>query len=107
MKNLGQMMKQAQEIQTQISDMQERLADVEVTGRAGGGLVEVTLNGKNEARRIKIDPSLAGADDIQVLEDLLVAAINDARGKVEATAQEKMSEITGGLQLPPGMKLPF
>lgn len=105
MKNLGQMMKQAQEIQTKISDMQESLADIEVTGRAGGGIVKVTLSGKNDARAVKIDPSLIS--DIEVLEDLLVAAINDARAKVEAAAQEKMSEITGGLQLPPGMKLPF
>ena len=105
MKNLGQMMKQAQEIQTKISDMQESLADIEVTGRAGGGIVKVTLSGKNDARAVKIDPSLIR--DIEVLEDLLVAAINDARAKVEAAAQEKMSEITGGLQLPPGMKLPF
>ena len=105
MKTLGQMMKQAQEIQTKISDMQESLTDIEVTGQAGGGMVKVILSGKNEARAVNIDPSLIS--DIEVLEDLLVAAINDARAKVEAAAQEKMSEITGGLQLPPGMKLPF
>ncbi len=107
MKNLGQMMKQAQEMQAKMTEMQDALGNLEVTGSAGAGMVEVTLTGKNEARRIKIDPSLAGPDDIEVLEDLIVAAINDAKAKVEVRVQEKMSELTGGLQLPPGFKLPF
>ena len=107
MTNLGQMMKQAQEMQTKMAEIQEKLSDLEVTGSAGGGMVDVTLTGKNEARRVKIDPGLAGPENLEMLEDLLVAAVNDARTKVEARVTEKMSEITGGLQLPPGFKLPF
>ena len=107
MKNLGQMMKQAQEMQSKMTEMQDKLSDLEVTGSAGGGMVEYTLNGKNEARRLKIDPSLLTPDNAEMLEDLIVAAANDARSKVETKVQEKMSELTGGLQLPPGFKLPF
>lgn len=107
MKNLGQMMKQAQEMQAKMAEMQEQLSATEVTGSAGGGMVEITMTGKNEARRVKIDPALANPGETEVLEDLIVAAINDARAKAEAAASEKMSEVTGGLQLPPGFKLPF
>lgn len=106
MKNLGQMMKQAQQIQAKMAEMQETLANTEVTGSAGGGMVEVTLNGKAEARKVRIDPSLAEPDDVEVLEDLIVAAFNDAKTKVEATVSERMAEITGGLKLPPGMQFP-
>ena len=107
MKNLGQMMKQAQELQAKMSAMQEQLADEEVTGSSGGGLVQITLNGKAEARRVKIDPSLIDPAEPDVLEDLIVAALNDAKAKVEARIAERMSELTGGLKLPPGMQLPF
>ncbi len=107
MKNLGQMMKQAQEMQTRLAEMQAKLGEIEITGESGGGLVRVTLSGKAEARRVSIDPSLAGADDREVLEDLLVAAFNDAKGKVEAHVAEKMKDLTGGLELPPGFQLPF
>ncbi|MEX2452021.1 MAG: YbaB/EbfC family nucleoid-associated protein [Rhodospirillales bacterium] len=107
MKNLGQMMKQAQEMQNKLADMQNELANVEVTGSSGGGMVTVTLTGKNEARKIVIDPSLVVAEDKEVLEDLIVAAFNDAKSKVEAQAAEKMKELTGGLQLPPGFQFPF
>ncbi len=107
MKNFGAMMKQAQEMQAKMAELQEQLGSVEVTGASGGGMVEVTLSGKSEARKVRIDPSLATAEDIEVLEDLLVAAINDAKSKVEASVADKMSELTGGLQLPPGLKLPF
>jgi DNA-binding YbaB/EbfC family protein len=107
MKNLGQMMKQAQELQSKMSAMQEQLAEEEVTGSAGGGLVEVTLNGKAEARRVRIDRSLIDPEEPDVLEDLVVAAINDAKAKVEARIAERMSELTGGMQLPPGMQMPF
>ncbi len=100
-------MKQAQMLQARMSEMQERLADVEVTGAAAGGMVRVTLSGKAEARKVKIDPSLAAPEDVEVLEDLIVAAFNDAKAKVEAQVAEKMSELTGGLPLPPGLKLPF
>jgi len=107
MTNIGNMMKQAQQMQSKMQEMQDQLANVEITGTAGGGMVEVTLNGKGEARRTKIDPSLVGEADSDMLEDLIVAAINDARAKVDVQMREKMSEITGGLQLPPGMQLPF
>ena len=107
MKNLGQMMKQAQELQAKMAEMQEKLGDVEITGTAGGGMVQVTINGRGEARKVKIDPSLAGPDDVEMLEDLMVAAFNDAKGKLEVTVREKMSELTGGLPLPPGLELPF
>ena len=107
MTNFGQMMKQAQEFQSKMAEMQEKLAQFEVTGSSAGGMVQVTLNGKAEARRVKIDPSLVSPDDTEVLEDLIVAAFNDAKAKVEAHMAEKMSELTGGLQLPPGMSLPF
>jgi len=107
MKNLGAMMKQAQQMQAKMAELQEQLANTEVMGSSGGGMVQVTLSGKAEARRVTIDPSLMGAEDKEVLEDLLVAAFNDAKAKVEAEMAEKMSELTGGLQLPPGMQLPF
>lgn len=107
MKNIGQMMKQAQQLQEKMLDMQNKLAEMEVTGESGGGLVRVMLNGKSEARKVKIDPSLVSADEIEVLEDLLLAAFNDARAKVEAESQAKLAELTGGLQLPPGLKFPF
>ena len=107
MKNLGQMMKQAQEMQAKMAEMQEQLSATEVTGSAGGGMVRVTMTGKNEARKLKIDPVLINPAEAEVLEDLIVAAINDARAKAEVAAAEKMSDLTGGLQLPPGFKLPF
>jgi DNA-binding YbaB/EbfC family protein len=107
MKNLGQMLKQAQAMQSKMAEMQEKLAAVEMTGAAGGGMVKVTLNGKNEMRAVKIDPSLVDPKDTEVLEDLIVAAFNDAKSKVDAHMAEEMAKITGGLQLPPGVKLPF
>ncbi len=107
MKNLGNMMKQAQQMQAKMAEMQESLDRVEITGASGGGMVEVTLTGKGEMRKVKIDPTLVDKDEIEVLEDLIAAAHNDAKGKVEARVAEEMSKVTGGLQLPPGMKLPF
>ncbi len=107
MKNLGNLMKQAQQMQTRMGELQARLAEIEVGGAAGGGMVQVTVTGKGDVRRVKIDPSLAKPDDIEVLEDLLVAACNDAKGKAEALMAEEMQKLTGGLNLPPGMKLPF
>ena len=104
---LGQMMKQAQQVQAKMAEMQESLGDVEVSGGSGGGLVSVTLNGKGEMRTIKIDSSLANPDDVEMLEDLVVAAFNDAKAKVEAHVQEEMAKVTGGLNLPAGMNLPF
>jgi DNA-binding YbaB/EbfC family protein len=107
MKNFGQMMKQAQQMQSRMAEMQEQLANVEIAGQAGGGMVSVVLNGKGVARKVQIDRSLMVPDDTEVLEDLIVAAINDARAKLDAHMQEKMAELTGGLQLPGGLKLPF
>jgi DNA-binding YbaB/EbfC family protein len=107
MKNLGQMMKQAQEMQSRMAELQERLNAVEMTGASGGGMVQVTLTGKGDMRRIKIDKSLLAPDEVEVLEDLIVAATNDAKARVEAHVAEEMSKLTGGLKLPPGMKLPF
>ncbi len=107
MKNLGQMMKQAQQMQAKMAELQEKLADAEMTGTAGGGMVQVTMNGKGELRAVKIDPGLLTPDDVEVLEDLIVAAANDAKSKVEAEVAEEMQKLTGGIALPPGMKLPF
>jgi nucleoid-associated protein EbfC len=107
MKNLGQLMKQAQAMQEKMAEMQERLGQMEIDGAAGGGLVRATVSGKGEIKKLKIEPSLVDPKEVEVLEDLIVAAINDARGKVEATTAEQMKELTGGLALPPGMKLPF
>jgi DNA-binding YbaB/EbfC family protein len=107
MKNLGNMLKQAQEMQTRMQRMQEELEAREVNGAAGAGLVTVTLNGKGAMRRIKIDPSLLKAEEAEVLEDLVLAAHNDAKVKVEAEMAAEMAKLTGGLPLPPGFKLPF
>jgi hypothetical protein len=107
MTNLGQMLKQAQELQTRMSEMQDKLASLEITGSAGGGMVRVTIDGKGEAKKVEIDPSLMTPGESGVVEDLVRAAINDAKSKLEAKVREKMSELTGGLPLPPGMQLPF
>ncbi len=103
--DLMKMMKQAQEIQGRMQKMQEDLAQLEVEGQSGGGLVRIKLNGKLEAKSLKIDPSLIKPEEAEMLEDLIVAAFQDAKAKAEAAAQAKMAEITGGLALPPGLKL--
>ena len=105
--DLMKMMKQAQEIQGRMQKMQEELTGLEVEGQSGAGLVKVKLNGKLDVRGLKIDPSLIKAEDAEMLEDLIVAALQDAKGKAEAAVQAKMQEVTGGLALPPGLKLPF
>jgi nucleoid-associated protein EbfC len=107
MKNLGSMLKEAQKLQSRMAEMQQKLAETEMSGAAGGGLVNVTLNGRGEMRNIKIDPSLADPGEVEILEDLIVAACNDAKAKIEAHLQEEMGKLTGGLPLPPGFKLPF
>ncbi|MGH6919710.1 MAG: YbaB/EbfC family nucleoid-associated protein [Geminicoccaceae bacterium] len=107
MKNLGNMLKEAQKLQTKMAEMQAKLAEAEIAGASGAGLVKVTLNGKGEMRAIKIDPSLAEPGEIEVLEDLIVAAFNDAKTRLEAHLQEEMGKLTGGMNLPPGLKLPF
>ena len=103
---LGNLMKQAQEMQASMQKAQEELASLEVTGESGGGMVRVVMTGKHEVRRVAIDDSLL-QDDKDMLEDLVAAAINDATHKVEAATQERMSSLTAGINLPPGMKLPF
>ena len=103
--DLKKMMKQAQEMQGRLQQMQEDLASLEVEGQAGGGLVKVKLNGKLEAQGLKIDPSLIKPEEAEILEDLIVAALQDAKRKAETAVQGKMQEITGGLALPPGLKL--
>ena len=105
MKDLMKMMQQAQEIQGRMQQLQDDLANLEVEGQSGAGLVKVKLNGKGDARAIKIDQSLIKPEETEILEDLIVAALQDAKGKVEAAVQAKMQEITGGLALPPGLKL--
>ena len=105
MKDLMKMMQKAQEIQGRMQQLQQDLAGLEIEGQSGGGLVKVTLNGKMEARAVKIDPSLIKPEDAEMLEDLILAAFQDAKGKVEGALQEKMKEVTGGLPLPPGLKL--
>ncbi len=107
MKNLGQMLKQAQALQSKMSELQEQLAREEVSGASGGGMVQVTMSGKGEVRKVKIDPAIVNAEEIEVLEDLIVAAVNDARTKADAKVQESMGQLTGGLPLPPGFKFPF
>jgi DNA-binding YbaB/EbfC family protein len=107
MKNLSQMLKQAQEMQSRMAEMQSALEQIEVTGQAGGGLVAVTVGGKGEVRKVKIDPKLATPEDVEVLEDLIAAAAKDAKTKADAQVAEQMSKLTGGLSLPPGFKLPF
>lgn len=103
---IGNLMKQAQAMQESMQKAQEELASLEVTGESGGGMVKITMTGKHEVRRVLIDDSLM-ADDKDMLEDLVAAAINDATHKVESTTQERMSGLTNGLNLPAGMKLPF
>ncbi len=103
---LGNLMKQAQQMQADMQKAQEEIANLEVNGESGGGLVKVLMTGKHEVRRVDIDDSLL-ADDKDMLEDLVAAAINDAVHKVEAETQQRMSGMTSGLNLPPGIKLPF
>lgn len=104
--NIGQLMKQAQAMQENMRRMQDQLSSIEVEGQAGGGTVKVLMTCKHEVKRVSIDPSLAG-DDREMLEDLVTAAFNDAARRVDATVAEKMSSVTAGMGLPPGMKLPF
>jgi hypothetical protein len=110
MKNLGNMLKQAQQMQTRMQEMQAKLEAMEVEGASGAGMVKVLLSGKGDLRRVTIDPSLMTADEKEVLEDLLVAAHADAKQKVEATMAEEMQKATAGLNIPGGLgglKLPF
>jgi DNA-binding YbaB/EbfC family protein len=107
MKNLGNMLKEAQKMQAKMAEMQEKMAEMELIGVAGGGMVKITVNGRGEMRKASIDPSLIDPAEVEILEDLIVAAFNDAKAKVEQETQAEMGKLTGGLNLPPGMKLPF
>ena len=107
MVNIGNMMKQAQQMQQKMAETQEELNSIEVEGVSGGGMVKVTASAKGDVKRIIIDDSLMKPEEKEITEDLIVAAINDAKQKGEAVSQEEMKSITGGISLPPGMKLPF
>jgi DNA-binding YbaB/EbfC family protein len=100
-------MKQAQEMQTRMQQMQDALAEVEVTGQSGAGMVNVTLNGKGEMKRLKLDKSVVDPEDVEVIEDLIMAAFNDAKLKVEQHVADETQKLMGGMKLPPGIKLPF
>lgn len=104
--NMGNMMKQAQMMQERLQKVQEEIANLEVTGESGAGMVKITITGSHEVRRVSIDDQLL-SDDKEILEDLLAAAYNDAHRRIEEASKEKMSSITAGVNLPPGMKLPF
>lgn len=107
MKNLGNMMKQAQAMQAKMAEAQAKLEQMTVEGASGGGMVKVLLSGKGEMKGLTIDPNLIDPEDAELLEDLIIAAHNDAKAKSEAMMAEEMKAVTGGLQLPPGMKMPF
>ena len=104
---ISEPLKQAQQLQQKMADAQEKLNSIEVEGESGGGVVKVTATTKGEIKRINLDQSLLKPEDKEITEDLIVAAINDAKQKGEVAAQEEMKAVTGGLPLPPGMKLPF
>ena len=105
--NIGNIMKQAQQLQENMQRAQAQIATLEVTGESGGGMAKVTMTGKHEVRRVLLDASIVSSDDKDMLEDLVAAAVNDAVQKVERATQEKMASVMGGMQLPPGMKMPF
>lgn len=107
MKNINQLMKQAQEMQKKMTAAQEELENKEVQGQSGGGLVKVTMNGRGELKSLSIDPSLLDPKEVEVLEDLVVAACNDGKNKATTMMNDEMAKITGGLNLPGGMGLPF
>jgi DNA-binding YbaB/EbfC family protein len=104
MKNIGDLMKQAQQLQARFQEAQERVSAIEAEGQSGGGMVKVTINGKGMAKAVLIDPTLIDPKDAGMLEDLLVAAINDARTKVDQRMSDEMAKVAGGLPLPPGLK---
>ena len=107
MNNFNDMMKKAQEMQKKMQEIQESLANLEVEGTAGGGMVKIIMNCKNEVKKIELDPSIIKEEEKQMMEDLIVAALNDAKTKAEEKSKEEMAKLTGDLGLPPGMKIPF
>jgi DNA-binding YbaB/EbfC family protein len=107
MKNIGAMMKQVQEMQSRMADMQARLETLTVTGQSGAGLVKLTLTGKGGMKGLEVDPSLLKPEEKEILEDLVIAAHTDAKSRMDAMVAEEMKQVTGGLPLPPGFQLPF
>lgn len=107
MKNIGQLMKQAQQMQSRMAEMQAKLGEIEMSGQSGGGMVLAVMNGKGELKKITLDKSAVDPEDVEILEDLIIAAVNDAKTKVEAYVAGETQKMMGGLPLPPGMKLPF
>ena len=107
MNNFNNMIKQAQELQQKMADAQQKVEALEAEGVAGGGIVKVTINGKNNVTSINIDDSVIDKNEKEILEDLIMAAFNDAKEKIQKKIADEMSSVTGGLKLPPGMKLPF
>ena len=107
MNNFSDMMKKAQEMQKKMQEIQDSLSNLEVEGASGGGMVKIIMNCKNEVKKIDIDSSIIKNDEKEVMEDLIIAALNDAKSKAEEKSQEEMKKLTGGLGLPPGMKMPF
>ena len=107
MKNIGQLMKQAQQMQTRMAEMQAKLAETEMTGQSGGGMVTALMNGKGELKKITLDKSAVDPADVEILEDLIIAAVADAKAKVENHVASETQKLMGGLPMPPGMKLPF
>jgi len=107
MTNISQIMKQAKVMQEKMAEVQKKIEEAEVEGSSGGGAVKVLVNGKHNVKKITIDPSLVDKNEIEVLEDLLVAALNDATNKIAENMSSQLSSISGGMDLPPGMKLPF
>ena len=104
--NIQGLMKQAQAMQKKMEEMQEKLSKEEITGQSGGGMVKITMNGKFEMKKVEIDPALVNAEETDILEDLITAAYNDAKNKIDANMQNNMSGLTGGMNLG-GLKLPF
>ena len=107
MTNINNMMKQAQELQKKMSEAQKKVEELEAEGTSGGGLIKVTIDGKNLVKSVSIDESLISKDEVEILEDLIVAAFNDGKEKIQRKIADEMSAVTGGLQLPPGFKMPF
>lgn len=104
---MGNLMKQAQQMQDRMQKMQEEIGNMEITGESGAGLVKVTITGSHSVRRVEIDPSLMEEDEKEMLEDLIAAAFNDASRRIEETQKERMAGVTGGMPMPPGFKMPF
>lgn len=101
------LMQQAQKMQQKMAEVQGKIAETEMTGGSGAGMVEVTMNGKGELRKVKIDPKIVDPNDVEMLEDLIAAAVNDTRAKIEAYSAQEMGKVTEGMPLPPGFKMPF